>query len=137
MVAAAKGAEGPRNAPEVALGGHVRLAGDGSTAFTGSRPKRPRSGRLSPAQKLPAYVVFSWGGAGEGVLGVGEPSWGGVRGGGGGVWGWVGPDSPLGRDEHDGKRARSQGVSGPVTAPVAWSWVTGWIADRGPGGSRA
>ena len=77
--------------PEVALGGHICVAGDGSTAFTGSRPKRPRSGCLPSAQKLPEYGVFSRGGAGEAYsASVRHRGEGCGEGGGGGVWGWVG-----------------------------------------------
>ncbi|MFJ7630615.1 hypothetical protein ACIQZN_29450 [Streptomyces sp. NPDC097595] len=42
-----------------------RAIGDGSTAFTGVQPKQPVVDRLTPSQKPPQFVVFSWDGAGE------------------------------------------------------------------------
>ncbi|WP_256260168.1 hypothetical protein [Streptomyces atratus] len=54
-----------RKVPEVAPKGVFRLIGDGSTAFTGSQPKQPVAKRLTPGQKPPQFVVFSWDGAGE------------------------------------------------------------------------
>ncbi|MFF8910001.1 polysaccharide deacetylase family protein [Streptomyces olivaceoviridis] len=59
-----EGAPGPgQGAP--APGSVLRLIGDGSTAYTGSQPYLPRPERLSPGQKPPQFVVFSWDGAGE------------------------------------------------------------------------
>ncbi|MFH9088538.1 hypothetical protein [Streptomyces sp. NPDC017673] len=59
-----EGAPGPgQGAP--APGSVLRLIGDGSTAYTGSQPHLPRPERLSPGQKPPQFVVFSWDGAGE------------------------------------------------------------------------
>ncbi|MFF5856138.1 hypothetical protein ACFY8B_10920 [Streptomyces sp. NPDC012751] len=59
-----EGAHGPeRGAP--APGSVFRLIGDGSTAYTGSQPHLPAPERLSPGQKPPQFVVFSWDGAGE------------------------------------------------------------------------
>ncbi|MFI0164244.1 hypothetical protein [Streptomyces sp. NPDC017095] len=59
-----EGAPGPeRGAP--APGSVLRPIGDGSTAYTGSQPHLPRPERLSPGQKPPQFVVFSWDGAGE------------------------------------------------------------------------
>ncbi|AKN71210.1 MULTISPECIES: hypothetical protein [Streptomyces] len=59
-----EGAPGPeQGAP--APGSVLRLLGDGSTAYTGSQPNLPRPERLSPGQKPPQFVVFSWDGAGE------------------------------------------------------------------------
>ncbi|AEY90718.1 hypothetical protein [Streptomyces olivaceoviridis] len=59
-----EGAPGPgQGAP--APGSVLRPIGDGSTAYTGSQPYLPRPERLSPGQKPPQFVVFSWDGAGE------------------------------------------------------------------------
>ncbi|QTD99964.1 hypothetical protein [Streptomyces cyanogenus] len=59
-----EGAPGPeQGAP--APGSVLRPIGDGSTAYTGSQPHLPRAERLSPGQKPPQFVVFSWDGAGE------------------------------------------------------------------------
>ncbi|GHH24257.1 hypothetical protein [Streptomyces rubradiris] len=58
------GAPGPeQGAP--APGSVFRPIGDGSTAYTGAQPHLPRPERLSPGQKPPQFVVFSWDGAGE------------------------------------------------------------------------
>ncbi|MEU7086675.1 hypothetical protein [Streptomyces achromogenes] len=58
------GAPGPeQGAP--APGSVFRPIGDGSTAYTGSQPHLPGPERLSPGQKPPQFVVFSWDGAGE------------------------------------------------------------------------
>ncbi|MFE9905914.1 polysaccharide deacetylase family protein [Streptomyces achromogenes] len=58
------GAPGPeQGAP--APGSVFRPIGDGSTAYTGAQPHLPGPERLSPGQKPPQFVVFSWDGAGE------------------------------------------------------------------------
>ncbi|MEU2439224.1 hypothetical protein ABZ595_24035 [Streptomyces rubradiris] len=58
------GAPGPeQGAP--APGSVFRPIGDGSTAYTGAQPHLPSPERLSPGQKPPQFVVFSWDGAGE------------------------------------------------------------------------
>ncbi|MGW0959219.1 hypothetical protein ACWD4K_09300 [Streptomyces gelaticus] len=54
-----------KRAPESAPKSLFRLIGGGSTAFTGSQPKRPEAKRLAPGQRPPQFVVFSWDGAGE------------------------------------------------------------------------
>ncbi|GAA3147440.1 hypothetical protein GCM10010521_38380 [Streptomyces rameus] len=59
-----EGASGPRKGAP-APGSVFRLIGDGSTAYTGSQPHLPVPERLSPGQKPPQFVVFSWDGAGE------------------------------------------------------------------------
>ena len=41
----------------------VRLIGDGSTADTGPQPNQPVPRRLSPGERPPQFVVFSWDGA--------------------------------------------------------------------------
>ncbi|MEU3528617.1 hypothetical protein AB0E62_33015 [Streptomyces sp. NPDC038707] len=59
-----QGAPGPeQGAP--APGSVFRPIGDGSTAYTGAQPHLPGPDRLSPGQKPPQFVVFSWDGAGE------------------------------------------------------------------------
>ncbi|MEV5347445.1 hypothetical protein [Streptomyces achromogenes] len=58
------GAPGPeQGAP--APGSVFRPIGDGSTAYTGAQPHLSGPERLSPGQKPPQFVVFSWDGAGE------------------------------------------------------------------------
>jgi hypothetical protein len=58
------GAPGPeQGAP--APGSVFRPIGDGSTVYTGAQPHLPTPERLSPGQKPPQFVVFSWDGAGE------------------------------------------------------------------------
>ncbi|MEU3824225.1 hypothetical protein GT045_16360 [Streptomyces sp. SID486] len=59
-----EGAPGPRKGAP-APGSVFRLIGDGSTAYTGAQPHLPEPERLSPGQKPPQFVVFSWDGAGE------------------------------------------------------------------------
>ncbi|MFJ4581193.1 polysaccharide deacetylase family protein [Streptomyces echinatus] len=61
---AKQGASGPRKGAP-APGSVFRPIGDGSTAYTGSQPHLPSPERLSPGQKPPQFVVFSWDGAGE------------------------------------------------------------------------
>ncbi|NBM16561.1 hypothetical protein [Streptomyces sp. GC420] len=57
--------EGRRGAPAPAGNQRVRLIGDGSTAYTGQQRHLMRPRKLSPGQKPPQFVVFSWDGAGE------------------------------------------------------------------------
>lgn len=59
-----EGAPGPKETAP-APGSAIRLIGDGSTAFTGGQPHLPKAKRLKAGQKLPQFVVFSWGGAGR------------------------------------------------------------------------
>ncbi|MFJ7256257.1 hypothetical protein ACIQWV_27555 [Streptomyces sp. NPDC098085] len=63
--AAKRDAGAERRAHRAAPKNVFRLIGDGSTAFTGSQPKQPVAQHLTPGQKPPQFVVFSWDGAGE------------------------------------------------------------------------
>ncbi|GHH39412.1 hypothetical protein [Streptomyces candidus] len=60
------GAHGAKeNGPAAAPKSPVRLIGDGSTAYTGPQPFQPVPRKLTPGEKPPQFVVFSWDGAGE------------------------------------------------------------------------
>lgn len=54
-----------RGTAGAAAGRRVRPIGDGSTADTGDQPKQPAPERLTPGERPPQFVVFSWDGAGE------------------------------------------------------------------------
>lgn len=61
----ASGAAGGSNDAGAGAPAVVRMIGDGSMADTGAQPHQPALERLTPGQRPPQFVVFSWDGAGE------------------------------------------------------------------------